>query len=118
VIVAGTSVAVLAVMKLASSIPVVGNGMTDPVGMGLAKSEAHPGGNVTGTVIGLSGLAGKQLETALDFIPGAKKVGVLVNPENPANQIHRAELQSDAAKLGVDLEIVEVRFAAEIGAAF
>jgi putative ABC transport system substrate-binding protein len=118
VIVAGTSVAVLAVMKLASSISVVGNGMTDPVGMGLAKSEAYPGGNVTGTVIGLSGLAGKQLETGLDFIPGAKKVGVLVNPENPANQIHRAELQSEAAKLGVDLEIVEVRFAAEIGAAF
>jgi putative tryptophan/tyrosine transport system substrate-binding protein len=118
VIVAGTSVAVLAVMKIASSMPVVGNGMTDPVGMGLAKSEAHPGGNVTGTVIGLSGLAGKQLETGLDFIPGAKKVGVLVNPENPANQIHRAELQSDAAKLGVDLEIVEVHFAAEIGAAF
>jgi putative tryptophan/tyrosine transport system substrate-binding protein len=118
VIVAGTSVAVLAVMKIASSMPVVGNGMTDPVGMGLAKSEAHPGGNVTGTVIGLSGLAGKQLEIGLDFIPGAKKVGVLVNPENPANQIHRAELQSDAAKLGVDLEIVEVHFAAEIGAAF
>ena len=118
VIVAGTSVAVLAVKKLASSIPVVGNGITDPVGMGLAKSEAHPGGNVTGTVMVLSGLAGKQLETGLDFIPGAKKVGVLVNPENPANRIHRRELQSDAAKLGVDLEIVEVRFAAEIGAAF
>jgi putative tryptophan/tyrosine transport system substrate-binding protein len=118
VIVAGTSVAVLAVMKIISSIPIVGNAMTDPVGMGLAKSEAHPGGNVTGTVIGLSGLAGKQLETGLDLIPGAKKVGVLVNPENPANRIHRTELQSDAAKLGVDLEIVEVRFAAEIGAAF
>jgi ABC transporter substrate binding protein len=58
----GTSVAVLAVMKIASSIPIVGNAMTDPVGMGLAKSEAHPGGNVTGTVMVLSGLAGKQLE--------------------------------------------------------
>jgi putative tryptophan/tyrosine transport system substrate-binding protein len=118
VIVAGTSVAVLAVMKIASSIPIVGNAMTDPVGMGLAKSEAHPGGNVTGTVIGLSGLVGKQLETGLDFIPGAKKVGYLVNPQNPANRIHRTELQSDAAKLGVDLEIVDVRVAAEIGAAF
>jgi putative ABC transport system substrate-binding protein len=118
VIVAGTSVAVLAVMKIASSIPIVGNAMTDPVGMGLAKSEAHPGGNVTGTVMVLSGLAGKQLETGLDFVSGAKKVGVLINPENPANRIHRRELQSDAAKLGVDLEIVEVHFAAEIGAAF
>jgi putative ABC transport system substrate-binding protein len=118
VIVAGTSLAVLTVMKIASSIPIVGNAMTDPVGMGLAKSEAHPGGNVTGTVMVLNGLAGKQLETGLDFVSGAKKVGLLVNPENPANQIHRRELQSDAAKLGVDLEIVEVRFAAEIGAAF
>ena len=118
VIVAGTSVAVHAVMKIASSIPIVGNAMTDPVGMGLAKSEAYPGGNVTGTVIGLSGLAGKQLETGLDFVSGAKKVGVLVNPENPASWIYRKELQSDGAKLAVDLEIVEVRFAAEIGAAF
>src|SRR5262245_22069990 len=105
-------------MKIASGIAIVGNAMTDPVGMGLAKSEALPGGNVTGTVIGLSGLPGKQLETGLDFIPGAKKVGVLVNPQNPAERMYRSELQSEAAKLGADLEIVEVRSAAEIGAAF
>ena len=89
VIVAGTTPGVLAVSKITSSIPIVGTAMTDPVGMGLATSEAHPGGNVTGTVIGLSGLTGKQLETGLDFVTGAKKVGVLVNPENPTHRIYR-----------------------------
>jgi ABC-type uncharacterized transport system substrate-binding protein len=117
VIVAGTTAGALAVSKITSSIPIVGNGMTDPVGMGLATSEARPGGNVTGTVLGLSGLTGKQLETGLDLVTGAKKVGVLINPENPTHRIHRREVESDAAKLGAELKIVEVRSAADIGSA-
>jgi len=86
--------------------------------MGLAVSEARPGGNVTGTVIGLSGLSGKQLETGLDFVPGTKKVGFLVNPDNPSNPIHRRELESDAAKRGVEVFVVERRSAADIGSVF
>ena len=73
VIVAGTMAGALAAMKITSSIRIVGNSMTDPVAMGLAKSEARPGGNVTGTVIGLSGLPGKQLETGLLLVPGAER---------------------------------------------
>jgi putative ABC transport system substrate-binding protein len=118
VIVAGTTAGALAVKKITSSIPIVGNSMTDPVGMGLAKSEARPGGNVTGTVIGLSGLPGKQLETGLGFVAGAKKAGVLVNPGNPATLIYQRDLESGAAKLGVNLEIAEMRSAADIGSAF
>jgi putative tryptophan/tyrosine transport system substrate-binding protein len=62
VIVTGTSAAALAVKRATSSIPIVGANMTDPVGMGLAESESRPGGNVTGTLIRLEGLTGKQLE--------------------------------------------------------
>jgi putative ABC transport system substrate-binding protein len=118
VIVAGTTAGALAVMKIASSIPIVGNSMTDPVGMGLAKSEARPGGNVTGSVIGLSGLPGKQLETGLGFVPYAKKAGVLVNPANPATRVYRRDLELDAAKLQMDLEIIEVRSTADLRRAF
>jgi len=118
VIVAGTSAAALAAKKITSSIPIVGSNMTDPVGMGLATSESRPGANVTGTVIRLTGLTGKQLETGLDLIPGVTKAGVLVNPDNPSNRIQRSELESSAARVGVRLIIVELRAAAEIGPAF
>jgi putative ABC transport system substrate-binding protein len=118
VIVAGTSVAALAVKRTTSSIPIVGANMTDPVGMGLAASESHPGTNVTGTLIRLEGLTGKQLEIGLDLVPRRTKAGVLVNPINPVNFVHTKELEVAAAKLGVSLAIIEVRSAAEIGPAF
>ena len=40
VIVAGTTAGALAVSKITSSIPIVGNAMTDPVGMGLSYERS------------------------------------------------------------------------------
>ena len=92
--------------------------MTDPVRMGLAESEARPGGNVTGTLIRLEGLTGKQLEIGIDLVPGVTKAGVLVNPINPVNPVHLKELETAAAKLGITLAIGQVRSADDIGPAF
>jgi putative ABC transport system substrate-binding protein len=118
VIVVGASVAALAVKKITSSIPIVGVSLTDPVGLGLVASEARPGTNVTGTLIRLEGLTGKQLELALELAPGATKVGTMVNPTNPYNHIHIRELDAAAAKLGVHLTKAEVRSGANVEAAF
>ena len=82
VIVAGTSVGALAVKKATSSIPIVGANLTDPVRMGLAASESRPGTNVTGTLMRLAGLTGKQLEIALELVPAATKDGIMINPTN------------------------------------
>jgi putative ABC transport system substrate-binding protein len=118
VIVAGASIAALAVKKITSSIPIVGVSMTDPVGLGLAASESRPGTNVTGTLIRLEGLTGKQLELALELVPGETKVGTMVNPTNPYNSIHTRELDAAATKLGVHLAKAEVRSGANVEAAF
>jgi putative ABC transport system substrate-binding protein len=118
VIVAGASVAVLAIRKITTSIPVVGVSMTDPVGLGLVVSESRPATNVTGTLIRLEGLTGKQLELALELVPGATKVGTMVNPTNPYNHIHIRELEAAATKLGVHLAKAEVRSGANVEAAF
>ena len=79
-------------------------------------SEAHPETNVIGTLIKLEGLTGEQLEIALDFMPGATKIGVLINPNNPANAFKWRELA--AAALRVTLAPIEVRSADEVGPAF
>jgi putative tryptophan/tyrosine transport system substrate-binding protein len=118
VIVAGASVAALAVKKATSSIPIVGANLTDPVRMGLAASESHPGTNVTGTLIRLEGLTGKQLEIARELVPAATKAGIMVNPTNPNRFIHTRELETAAAKLGVSLAKADVRSTGDVEAAF
>ena len=118
VIVAGTSVAALAVKKTTSSIPIVGANLTDPVRMGLSASESRPGSNVTGTLLRLAGLTGKQLEIALELVPAATKAGIMINPTNPISFIHTSELEAAAAKLGVSLVKADVRSADNVEAAF
>ena len=118
VIVAAASPAALAAKQATASIPIVGVNLTDPIAMGLVASEARPGSNATGILTRVKGQAAKQLEIALDAMPGASKIGVLVNPDNPSNVLRRRETESAAAKMGVRLTPVEVRTANEIGAAF
>jgi putative tryptophan/tyrosine transport system substrate-binding protein len=117
-IVAGPTVAVLAAKQATANIPIVGVNLNDPVGMGLVASEARPGTNVTGILVLVEGLAGKQVEIALDLVPGANKIGVLVNVNNPSNLSQRREVEAAAAKIGVSMATVEARAADDIGSAF
>ena len=76
VVVVGASVAALAVKKSTSSIPIVGVDLTDPVSVGLAASETRSGTNVTGTLICVQGLTEKQLEIALELVPGTARAAL------------------------------------------
>jgi putative tryptophan/tyrosine transport system substrate-binding protein len=117
-IVADTTSAALAARQATTSIPIVGALLNDPIAMGLVASEARPGGNVTGILIRVQGQAAKQLEIALDAVPGAAKIGILINPNNPSNVLQRQETETAAAKNGMHLMPVEVSTANEIGAIF
>jgi len=81
VIVAGASTpAALAAKDATHTIPIVFFIGTDPVKVGLVKSLARPGGNITGiTVINVE-LIAKSLELAHTLMPPAATIGVLVNP--------------------------------------
>jgi putative tryptophan/tyrosine transport system substrate-binding protein len=110
--------ATLATKEATTSIPIVGVNVTDPIGTGLVASEARPGTNVTGSLVRVEGLTGKQLEIARDVMPSATKIGVLINADNPSNRVQWREAESAAAKLGLSLAPAEVRTADEVGAAF
>jgi putative tryptophan/tyrosine transport system substrate-binding protein len=118
VIVTSTSAAALALVQVTQSIPIVATAMVDPVGFGLAASEARPGGQVTGILISLDTLPGKQLALALEVVPGAAKVGVLLNALNPTTAIYRAGIEAAAASFAIKLVPVEVRRGDDLDAAF
>ena len=117
VIVTATTPGVLAVKRITASIPIVGINLTDPVGFGLAASEARPGANVTGVLSRLEGLTGKLVEIALDLMPGTDKMGVLVDAKNPVGMLEWREIEATASKSKVSIVPIDVRTADEISAA-
>ncbi len=117
VIVAATTPGALAAKQATASIPIIGVNLTDPVNFGLVTSEARPGTNVSGVLFRLEGMTEKQVEIALDLMPGASKIGILVDVNNPSNMLQRREVEAAAEKSAVSIMAVDVRTADEIGAA-
>ena len=117
VIVASATAGALAAKQASTSIPIVGVNLTDPVNFGLVVSEARPGTNVTGILFRLEGMAGKQVEIALDLMPGTSKVGILVDVDNPSNAGQLREVEAATGKSGVSALPVDVHTVDKIGVA-
>jgi ABC-type uncharacterized transport system substrate-binding protein len=65
-----------------SQIPVVFIATSDPVGLGLVESLAHPGGNLTGFMLYEVSVAGKLVELLKELVPNLVRVGLVFNPDN------------------------------------
>jgi len=83
VIVAVATLEAVAVRKATTTIPIVCPALADAVHLGMIASEARPGGNVTGIEPYIAGLPAKQIELAREIVPGARKIGLLTNLEDP-----------------------------------
>jgi putative tryptophan/tyrosine transport system substrate-binding protein len=59
--------------------------------------------HVTGLLIFVEGLPAKQLELVLDLIPGAARIGLLVNPNNVNNVSQRQEIETAVATMAVKI---------------
>ncbi len=75
-----------------SLIPIVCPALANAVHLGLIASEARPGGNVTGIEPYVAGLPAKQVELALQIAPGAKRIGLITNLNDPKAPPQRQEL--------------------------
>ena len=66
--------------KLTSTIPIVFVVVADPVGDGLVKSLARPGGNATGLSFMMTDLSGKRLSLLKEAVPHMSRVAYLTDP--------------------------------------
>ena len=108
-----------AVAKQATStIPIVFALAADPVGSGLVASLARPGGNLTGLSILSSELAGKRIELLREVLPGLRRLAIIGNVGSVSSVLEIAEAQAAARKLGLDVDVLEIRRAEEIAPAF
>jgi len=118
VIVTTGTASVLAAKHATSTIPIVFVGIGDPVGAGLVKSLARPGGNATGLSQQQTDTAGKRLELLREVVGGLRRVAVLANVGNPSSLLEMREVELAASKLGLDVVAVEIRRVEDIVPAF
>lgn len=100
--------AAVAAKHVTATIPIVTPVLADAVHLGLIASYARPAGNVTGIMPYVAGLPGKQMELARAVVPGAGKVGLLGNMNDPKAPPQRQELEEAGRALGVTVVVPEV----------
>ena len=117
VIVADTTLAIRALKRATSTIPIVMALVADPVGSGLVASLAHPGGNVTGLSNMLAELSAKRLQLLKEAVSGLTRVAVLWNPDTPFHPKEIEALKAAGASLSIELNFINARTPEEIGPA-
>jgi putative tryptophan/tyrosine transport system substrate-binding protein len=119
VIAVSTPVVALAAKAATTTIPIVFLVNEDPVRLGLVASLARPGGNVTGINIFASELTAKRLDLLRDLVPGAARVGVLVNPANATStESTLRDMAAATHTIGLQIKVLNASTSLEIEAAF
>ena len=106
---------VLAARDATRSIPIVVF-TCDPVET-LIGSLARPGGNMTGSTCLSAELSPKKLQFLKETVPGAARIAVLFNPDDPGPTLGMKLMEEAAPRLQVKLQSVSVRTDADVTAA-
>lgn len=116
VLVVMTTPVAQAAAKAERETPILFTAVSDPLESGLVASLARPGGNVTGVSNVLPELSGKLVELVRELIPGAARIAVLWNPDNPAKALELRALHDAASRYKVSLHELPARSKEEIEA--
>jgi putative ABC transport system substrate-binding protein len=118
IIAGGGTAPALAAKAATATTPIVFSVTDDPVALGLVVSFARPGGNATGINFPLAELAAKELGLLHELVPAARRIGLLVNPNNSPSAAVTKDVTAAASGLGIEIGVVEANNGRAIEAAF
>jgi len=119
VIVTPSNSAAITAKTATATVPIVCAALLDPVGFGLIAGYDRPGGNVTGILYTSSlGIIFKWLDVALEMVPGATRLGLLVNAIDATSEWFTRFLKTAAASMPVRFVPAQVRLRDDLEAAF
>ncbi len=116
IVTVGTAVA--AAKQATSTIPIVFAIAVDPVGSGMVASLAHPSGNATGLSVQSTELAGKRIELLREVLPNLRRLAIIADVSYSGSVLEAAEVQAAARKVGLEIDVLEIRHAKDIVPAF
>jgi putative ABC transport system substrate-binding protein len=114
IILASTTLAMVALQYATSSVPIVFTNVTDPVGAGFVQNMAQPGGNVTGFTTFEFSTSAKWLELLREIAPHVNRAIVVRDPTIASAVSQFAVIQSAAEASGFEVSPVSGRDSAEI----
>jgi putative ABC transport system substrate-binding protein len=117
VIYAGEPSAARAVKSTAPNLPIVCPVLTDRL-PDLFASYARPGGSVTGIASMVEDMNGKQVEVATEVVPGAMRIGLLINPTGANRDFVSQQVEAAARARGMTTLIEQPRSPEELAGAF
>ena len=118
VVVAVSTVAILAVKEASPTVPIVMSFIgEDPVAKGLADSLARPGGSATGVAMLAAQMDGKRASLLHEFVPAARRIAILTG-RPPRHAEGAKEAQSVGKELGLETDVFYADEPADYGAAF
>jgi putative ABC transport system substrate-binding protein len=119
ILVVGGTVGGVAAKSATSDIPVVFISVGAPVDIGLVKSLAKPGGNMTGvTFEAAEETYAKRLQLLTEIMPGLSRVAVLGAAGDPNFPFAMISLRQSAPGLSVLITPVEINSAGDLKRAF
>jgi putative ABC transport system substrate-binding protein len=108
-----------AAKSVTSEVPVVFISVGAPVDIGLVKSLAKPGGNMTGISFeAAQETYAKRLQLLTEIVPGISNVAILGAAGDPNVAFAMASLKRSAPGLGVTVTLLEIKSADDLGQAF
>jgi putative ABC transport system substrate-binding protein len=118
IIIAPTSVYTGMAKGATSDIPIIFLSHADPVGSGHVNSLSHPGGNVTGFSIMMTETNVKGLELLKQAVPTLSRIAVIFDPATPSHRPGLKAIEAAAPSIGLQVQPVPVRAAAEFESAY
>jgi putative ABC transport system substrate-binding protein len=107
IVLTGTPAA-LALKRQTTTIPIILAPIADPLALGLARSLARPGGNVTGVTMYGTELAHKRMEIFKEAAARIQRIAVLVNAENPLHPFLWDDIRPIGPLLGLEFGLFAV----------
>jgi putative ABC transport system substrate-binding protein len=110
--------AVPALMQATSTIPIVFAVANDPVGAGMVKSLARPGGNVTGISLQTLDLANKRFEFFREAVVNVQRLAIMADATFTQAMLELNTVRELAHRFGIETILLEIRRTEDIEPAF
>jgi putative ABC transport system substrate-binding protein len=107
----------IAAKQATTTIPIVMAPVQDAVAAGIVTNLRHPGGNVTGTMLYGSELAGKRVDVFKAVVPAIARIAVL-GTRSQLTQLLWPKTQTAAGLLGLEARLFTVQDPEELSATF
>jgi putative ABC transport system substrate-binding protein len=117
-IVADGATATRALQRATHTTPIIMTNSSDPVSLGLVRTLAKPGGNITGLTNLNPDLGGKRLELLKELVPKLSRVAVIADPSTKAYGPQIKQVEVAATALNLQLQSMAVHGSNDLESAF